>query len=120
MANLIEAFDAFWAAWPKRVKRVAAQDAFRWAFAHHNADGQLLDRMLATIAWQRQFYGGPQYLPDPNKWLLECRWMDENPADVARQMAEAERAAARDAAREATRERERRYEEWQQRKVVSQ
>jgi hypothetical protein len=75
-------FDDFWQAWPKKVKRAQAQDAFRWAMAHHNADGTLLARMLATIAWQRTFYREPRYLPDPNRWLLDRRWEDENPNSV--------------------------------------
>lgn len=90
----MDAFKQFWAAWPKRVKRQEAMDAFRWAMAHHNEDGQLLERMIATIAWQRRFYGGAQYLPDPNKWLLACRWEDENPAETAAAEAVVERAEA--------------------------
>lgn len=109
-------FERFWAAWPKRVKRQEAADAFKWALARFNEDGQLVDRMLATIAWQRTFYGGPQYLPDPNKWLLTRRWEDENPADVAKAQAEAEQAALRAQERERIAERERRYEEWEARK----
>ncbi len=109
-------FERFWSAWPKRVKRQAAADAFRWAVQHHNGDGQLLARMLDTIAWQRTFYGGPQYLPDPNKWLLECRWEDENPVAVAAAQEDAHRAALRAEEKARIAERERRAEEWEARK----
>lgn len=105
----MDAFDQFWAAWPKRVKRQEAIDAFRWAMAHHNGDGTLLQQMLDTIAWQSKFYGSPQYMPDPNRWLLACRWTDENPVIVRVETISAERAAEK--ARHA--EREQRYEEWQ-------
>lgn len=89
------AFDQFWAAWPKKVKRAQAQDAFRWAMAHHNGDGTLLARMLATIAWQRTFYREPRYLPDPNRWLLDRRWEDENPQAVTERVRGEDDAAYR-------------------------
>lgn len=97
-----QAWQEFWGAWPKKVKRQAARDAFHWAWAnHYTPDGELLEAMLETIAWQRVFYEGPQFLPDPNRWLLDCRWEDEDPnVAIAR-----EREADRERQREVTRRR---------------
>lgn len=74
-----EGFTEFWSAFPKKVSRVAAMDAFRWAMAHFNEDGQLLTRMLETLAWQATFYGR-RWIKEPDKWLLQQRWTDENPS----------------------------------------
>ena len=70
------AFAAFWCAWPKKVKRLAARDAFRWAMDHHDKDGRLLTRMLAAIRRQTAERSA-RYLPDPDKWLLGARWLDD-------------------------------------------
>jgi len=70
-------FHAFWAAYPRKKNKVAAEDAFRWAMQHFNTDGQLLDRLLTAIAWQEQEQPDPQYWLYANKWLLARRWEDE-------------------------------------------
>jgi hypothetical protein len=72
-------FEEFWSFWPKKVKKQAARDALRWALQHFNADGQLIERMRATVEWQVRFYGGAKWMADPEKWILGQRWEDEEP-----------------------------------------
>ena len=91
-ATLEHTFAAFWAVWPKPVKKQAAKDAMRWALHHYdNPPGTLLQAMLDTIAWQLTFYREPRFFPDPNKWILEMRWTDEPPRKIVdRRKVEAE------------------------------
>lgn len=72
-----DAFDQFWAAYPRRANKQAARDAFRWACQHHNADGQLVSRILSALVWQMQEQPDPKYWPHPDKYLLRERWTDE-------------------------------------------
>lgn len=72
-----EAFDRFWAAYPKKKSKV---DAVR-AFQKIGPDEALLGTMLAAIEmdkrskeWQKD---GGQYIPYPATWLSGRRWEDE-------------------------------------------
>ncbi|WP_404299807.1 DUF1376 domain-containing protein [Alicycliphilus denitrificans] len=72
-----EGFADFWAAYPRKV----GKDAARNAFEKRSPDSGLLTRMLAAIAeqaksaqWLRE---GGQYIPHPSTWLNEGRWQDE-------------------------------------------
>jgi hypothetical protein len=71
------AFRTFWKVYPRKKNKQAAEDAFRWAFQHFNGDGQLLEKLLQSIAWQEQEQPDPQYWKYPDKWLLARRWEDE-------------------------------------------
>lgn len=114
-ATLEATFAAFWAAWPKPVKKQAAKDAMRWALHHYdNPPGSLLQAMLDTIAWQRGFYREPQFFPDPNKWILEMRWTDEPPRKIVDPA-----ARVRDAKHEASLAQQREYFAQKQRERAS-
>jgi hypothetical protein len=70
-------FDLFWAAYPKKVGKKAAQKA--WKNAKVNAD--LFDKIMnavgkarITTQWLRE---GGRYIPNPSTWLNEGRWDDE-------------------------------------------
>lgn len=106
----VPGFEEFWRSYPRREKRRAAEDAFRWAMQNHNSDGLLLSRMLSTLDWQRKNGLMVKYWPMPDKWLLGERWTDEPPEEESRtshaEMAEAERQ--REAARAAWDARKRR------------
>jgi hypothetical protein len=75
-------FDTFWRAYPRREKKQAARDAFRWAMTHHNQDGRLLTRILETLAWQVAEARETRYWQMPDRWLLGMRWEDEAPVDA--------------------------------------
>lgn len=69
-------FDAFWAAYPKKV----GKDAAKKAFDKRKPDGKLLDDMLRAVAKQKQMPGwikdNGQFVPNPATWLNQGRWMD--------------------------------------------
>lgn len=67
-------FDRFWAAYPRKVGKGAAERSFE----RIRPDAALLDRMLRAIEVQRQsdtWLRG--YIPNPATWLNQRRWEDE-------------------------------------------
>ena len=68
-------FDAFWAAYPRKVGKLAARKA--WAKALTTAPAA---RILADLR-RHQFHADPQYRPHPATWLNQGRWMDEKPTE---------------------------------------
>jgi hypothetical protein len=71
------AFDLFWAAYPKRI----AKDDAKKAFAKRKVTSALLEKMLSAIAkwknteqWKKD---GGQFIPNPASWLNAGRWEDE-------------------------------------------
>lgn len=77
-----DGFEDFWRAYPRREKKQAAKDAFRWAMQRFNEDGQLLARILATLTWQREQQRDPRYWQMADRWLFGQRWEDEPPVDL--------------------------------------
>jgi hypothetical protein len=72
-------FDTFWAAYPRKEGKGAAQ---KW-WEKRKPSAELVDQMLAAIEgwkqslqWQRD---NGQYIPHPNTWLNQSRWEDEIP-----------------------------------------
>jgi len=78
----VSEFDQFWAVYPKREKKQAARDWFRWAMQRHNQDGQLVTRILATVTWQKAQHPDVKYWQQPDKWLSGMRWEDEPPVEI--------------------------------------
>lgn len=70
-------FDRFWFAYPNKVGKDAAKNAF----GKRKVDDELIDQMLDAIARQknteRWTKDGGQYIPNPATWLNQGRWMDE-------------------------------------------
>jgi len=69
----VSAFERFWQAYPKKVKRGDAEHAFVEVRGL-----PLLQQMLDAISAQRhseQWLGG--YIPDPGNWLRDKRWLDQ-------------------------------------------
>lgn len=70
-------FDEFWAAYPKKVGKKAAWNAWRKV----KPDTELFDKIMTAIGrakatWQWQRENG-RYIPNPKTWLNEGRWDDE-------------------------------------------
>lgn len=76
-------FDAFWAAYPKKVGKVAAQKAFDKI----RPSNELFSQMLTAIKQQRASpqwtRDNGQYIPNPATWLNQGRWDDEPTAAPA-------------------------------------
>jgi uncharacterized protein YdaU (DUF1376 family) len=64
------AFDAFWAAYPKKVGKIEAQKQFAAALK----GGATLEKIMAALATYKP---DPQYTLDPERWLKKGRWLDE-------------------------------------------
>lgn len=72
-------FDKFWAAYPKKVGKGAAEKAFAKAPINgHLADVlTALERQKHSEQWRRD---GGQFIPNPATWLNQRRWEDGDPA----------------------------------------
>lgn len=72
------AFDVFWAAYPKKVGKGAAEKAFS------KLSPSLLPQMLSAIEAQKKSdqwtRNNGQFIPNPTTWLNQRRWEDELPA----------------------------------------
>lgn len=75
-------FARFWNAYPRRT---AKKDARR-VWAKVDPSPELVDRMLATLAWQVPHFrwdsDKAEFAPYPASWLNGERWTDEPPALV--------------------------------------
>ena len=72
-------FERWWAEYPVKEKRIPAIREWEKAIK----DGALpdADALLSVLAWQKQsskWQNG--YIPNPDRYLKECRWQDERPA----------------------------------------
>lgn len=69
-------FAAFWIAYPKRVQRKKASEAFSKAITKTT-----LPVMLTALEWQRNqpmwLKNGGEYIIYPQGWLNQERWTDE-------------------------------------------
>lgn len=70
-------FAEFWAQYPKKVGKGAAEKAFD----RIKPDKQTFDRMMSAISVQKQsrqwMENNGQYIPNPATWLNQRRWEDE-------------------------------------------
>ncbi len=68
-------FDVFWAAYPKKVGKIAARKAFA------KLRGVPVETLLRALEEQKKSKqwteANGQYIPDPSKWLNQGRWEDE-------------------------------------------
>ena len=70
------AFDRFWAAYPRKVGKRKAQEA--WARAKGKPTLQtILNAVEAQKAGDHWRRDGGQYVPNPATWLNQGRWDDE-------------------------------------------
>lgn len=72
-----EQFRRFWGAYPYRVAKKEA----RIAWTQLLPEPALVDRMIATLAWQAPLWEKQGYgMPYPASWIRGSRWEDEPPA----------------------------------------
>jgi hypothetical protein len=77
---LIERFDQFWSAYPKKVGKEAARKSWIRIKPSKELHAKILTAVAAakkTTQWQRE---NGQYIPHPATWLNQGRWDDELPA----------------------------------------
>jgi hypothetical protein len=72
-----DSFDRFWAAFPRRVAKQAAQRAW----TEINPPAALEEIMIVALQWQSRqpawTKDGGAYVPHPATWLRGRRWEDE-------------------------------------------
>ena len=76
-AKTSESFDAFWAAYPRKVGKGKA----RRVWARLRPAQPLLSEIMDAIDWQKKSVqwtkDGGQFIPHPATWLNQERWSDE-------------------------------------------
>lgn len=74
-------FEQFWACYPRRVGKLAAQKAFRNAQDRPRIDVllQAIERAKVSEDWRKE---GGKYIPLPTTYLNQGRWDDE-PVQIA-------------------------------------
>jgi hypothetical protein len=74
-----EAFDRFWAVYPKKVGKGDARRAFDKVKVDVGILIAAVERQKGSAQWQRD---DGQYIPNPATWLNQGRWEDELPSTV--------------------------------------
>ena len=88
-AGAAEAFNDFWAAYPRKVGKNAARKAWTAALKG-GADPQAIGLALAAQRWPDD----PQFIPHPSTWLNGGRWQDDPTAAAPPRTAPPSRHAA--------------------------
>lgn len=91
-------FAEFWAAYPKKVGKGAAERAWRKAKVNGNLSDllQAIDRQKWSEQWRKD---GGQFIPNPATWINEQRWHDELPSAAGPPARASPYLSARDAGR---------------------
>jgi hypothetical protein len=69
-------FDEFWAVWPKRVAKRAAQKAYERAVKRESPDVILKGAQRVAAAWVSMPEEQRKFVPYPERWLNADRWAD--------------------------------------------
>lgn len=73
-------FKKFWDKYPSKVNKVESEN---W-WINNRPDDETVDDILAALSWQtkqkRWTDGNGSFVPNPNNWLENKRWLDEKPA----------------------------------------
>lgn len=95
----LDRFAKFWAAYPRKVGKGAAEKAFMKIRPSEELLGVMLraiERQKLSEQWVRQC---GQFIPHPTTWLNQERWRDEPPGDPPERAAEREREEIEEARR---------------------
>ena len=72
-----ERFERFWAAYPRKVGKGAAANAFKKIKPSEELVQKMLDAITAQNQSDQWKKDGGQYIPNPATWLNQSRWEDE-------------------------------------------
>ena len=77
LADEIQLFQMFWEAYPRKVAKVVAEDAFHKTVASDKDPVGLVNRMIAALEkdWNWVKDEG-RFIPHPTTWLNQRRWED--------------------------------------------
>lgn len=73
-------FDEFWAAYPRKTSKQAAQKAWKKINANDELFAEIMKSVEAQSAWPQWTKDDGQFIPHPSTWLNNKRWEDEPPA----------------------------------------
>jgi hypothetical protein len=66
-------FDEFWAIYPRKVCRSAAEQSWRRALAKVDNGKEIIDNLVRSLPG---FSPDPQFIPHASTWLNQERWND--------------------------------------------
>ena len=72
-------FESFWEAYPRKVGKQKAWEAFQ---AVQAAPERLLYALTQQKRWEQWQREGGRFVPNPATWLSEGRWEDLKPSSV--------------------------------------
>ena len=72
-----QAFEQFWSAYPRKIGKGSAREAFRKAMTKST-----LPSILAALERQKSRWSDPKFIPHPATWLNAERWLDEGASVV--------------------------------------
>lgn len=80
LADEIRLFQMFWEAYPRKVAKVVAEDAFHKTVAGDKDPVGLVNRMIAALEVQKKDWNWVKdegrFIPHPTTWLNQRRWED--------------------------------------------
>ena len=80
LADEIRLFQMFWEAYPRKVAKVVAEDAFHKTVAGDKDPVCLVNRMIAALEVQKKDWNWVKdegrFIPHPTTWLNQRRWED--------------------------------------------
>lgn len=80
LADEIRLFQMFWEAYPRKVAKVVAEDAFHKTVASDKDPVGLVNRMIAALEVQKKYWNwvkdDGRFIPHPTTWLNQRRWED--------------------------------------------
>ena len=80
LADEIRLFQMFWEAYPRKVAKVVAEDAFHKMVSGDKDPVGLVNRMIAALEVQKKDWNwvkdDGRFIPHPTTWLNQRRWED--------------------------------------------
>ena len=80
LADEIRLFQMFWEAYPRKVAKVVAEDAFHKTVSGDKDPVGLVNRMIAALEVQKKDWNWVKdegrFIPHPTTWLNQRRWED--------------------------------------------
>ena len=79
--ELVNSFDQFWKAYPRRVARAAALST--WERIMKRDDAPAVDAVLAAVSRYAKSATDPKFIAHPATWLRQQRWLDDSVGETA-------------------------------------
>lgn len=79
--HMVKKFFLFWKAYPKKIKQGMAEQIWCDLFSHSIGilPDALFEQIMTALNTQKKSWDEPRYIPAPDNWLRDKRWLDELP-----------------------------------------